>query len=325
MKWLRTLCCCVACALFAASASAADPTLRVGVLKFGSVGWELQVIRRHGLDRDEGIAVDVRELATTQATQVALQGRQVDAIVSDWFWVSYQRAEGADWTFFPFSSALGAVIVPAGSPIRSVADLAGRRLGVAGSPLDKSWLMLRAVSRRSDGLDLDDRATRTFGAPPLLAEELRAGRLDAVLTYWQFAARLEARGMTRLVGMDSIMAELGIARPIPLVGYVVSERWARERRPLVQGFVRASARAREILAESDAEWDAIAPITGAADREELARIRNAFRAGIPRHWGADERRDAARLYKILGEIGGAALVGRSADLQPGTFLEDINY
>jgi NitT/TauT family transport system substrate-binding protein len=325
MKWLLALCCCVLWALCGAPAGAAEMPLRLGILKFGSVGWELQVIRRHDLDRAEGIVLDVRELATTQATQVALQARQVDAIVSDWFWVSYQRGEGADWTFFPFSTALGAVIVPAGSPIRSVADLAGRRMGVAGSPLDKSWLMLRAVSRRSHGFDLNDRAAKTFGAPPLLGEELQAGRLDAVLTYWQFAARLEARGMTRLVGMDRIMEELGMARPIPLVGYVVSEGWARERRPLLQGFVRASARAREILATSEAEWEAIATMTGAADREELARIRDAFRAGIPRHWGADERREAARLYKILGEIGGAALVGRGTDLQPGTFLEDVNY
>jgi NitT/TauT family transport system substrate-binding protein len=283
------------------------------------------VIRRHELDRAEGIGLETLELATNPATQVALQAGRVDAIVSDWFWVSRQRAEGADWTFFPFSTALGAVIVPAGSAIRSLPDLAGQRLGIAGSPLDKSWLMLRAVARRKHGLDLNNAVTKSFAAPPLLSEQFEAGRLDAVLTYWQFAARLEARGMNRLLGMDEMMQELGIEKPIPLVGYVVSERWAKERGALVKAFVRASRRAREILATSDAEWEAIAPMTAASNRNELIRIRDAFRAGIPQSWSDEERRDAIRLYRLLAEIGGEALVGKSIDLQPGTFLDDVSY
>jgi NitT/TauT family transport system substrate-binding protein len=310
--------------LFPATAFAQAP-MRLGVLKFGTVNWELDVIRRHQLDRAEGIRVEWVELATNQATLVALQAGHVNAVVSDWFWVSRQRAEGADWTFIPFSTALGAVIVPAASRVHTLPELAGQRLGIAGSPLDKSWLMLRALARQKYGLDLNEAAKKSFAAPPLLGEQLEAGRLDAVLTYWQFAARLEARGASRLLGMDQVMQELGMTRPIPLIGYVVSERWAREHSDLVRGFVRASARAREILAGSDAEWEAIAPLTGTAGPDELNRLRDAFRAGIPRSWGKDERGDAARLYRLLAEIGGEALVGKSAELHPGTFLDDVGY
>jgi NitT/TauT family transport system substrate-binding protein len=325
MNRLWTFGCFVLCLFWISQASPAEMPLRIGVLKFGSVSWELEVMQRHGFDRAEGFRIERLELATNQATQVALQARQVDAIVSDWLWVSRQRGEGTDWTFFPFSTALGAVIVPQGSDIHSASDLAGRRLGIAGSPLDKSWLLLRALSRQKFGRDLNETAIKTFAAPPLLGEQLQAGRLDAVLTYWPFAAKLEARGMQRLIGMDGAMEELGIKRLVPLVGYVVSEQWAKEHRELVQAFLRASGRARQVLAESDSEWDTIAPMTGAADGKELARIRDAYRAGIPRRWGAEERRDAARLFRLLAEIGGKELVGRSAELQPGTFLEDVSY
>jgi NitT/TauT family transport system substrate-binding protein len=316
---------CLLVLLSVSPAGAAETPMRFGILKFGTVSWELRVIRNHELDRAEGITIEALELATNQATQVALQAERVDAIVSDWFWVSRQRAEGADWTFFPFSTALGAVVVSAGSEIRSLADLADRRIGIAGSPLDKSWLMLRALASRKHGLDLDKSAARSFAAPPLLGEQLLAGRLDAVLTYWPFAARLEAGGMNRLIGMDEVMRELGIASSIPLVGYVVSERWAERQGRTVEAFVRASRRARQILASSDAEWDAIAPLTGTGSREELIKVRDAFRAGIPRRWGEAERRDAARLYRMLAEIGGEALVGKSVDLQPGTFLDRVTY
>ena len=80
---------------------------------------------------------------------MALLSGDVDVIVSDWIWALRQRSEGEDLLFAPYSSALGALMVPAGSPVRSLADLAGRRLGVAGRPIDKSWLLLRAYSRRT--------------------------------------------------------------------------------------------------------------------------------------------------------------------------------
>src|SRR6516162_9403102 len=122
------------------------PAIRVGVLRFGTVSWEIDVIRQHGLDTAAGIAVESVELAAAPAAQVALQAGQVDAIVVDWLWVARQRAAGADWTLVPFSDAVGALIVPQASPIRDVPDLAGRALGIAGSPLDKSWLILRAYA-----------------------------------------------------------------------------------------------------------------------------------------------------------------------------------
>ena len=58
--------------------------------------------------------------------------RAADVIVSDWLWVSRERGLGAKLTFYPYSSALGAVMVPNSSTIRTLADLKGRKLAVAG-------------------------------------------------------------------------------------------------------------------------------------------------------------------------------------------------
>jgi NitT/TauT family transport system substrate-binding protein len=308
----------------AGSARAADP-LRVGVLKFGTVSWELDVIRQHGLDTAEGFAVESVELASTPATLVALQAGSVDTVVSDWFWVSRQRASGADWTFFPFSTAVGALVVAPQSPVRTLADLKGRRLGIAGSAVDKSWLILRAAAAQQDGLDLERDTDKSFAAPPLLDAELAAGRLDAVLTYWPFAARLEARGMRQIMSVGDAMQALGFESAVPMVGYVVAEHWAAAHRPLLAAFVRASRRADELLATSDEEWTRIAPRTGARDTAELLKLRDAYRAGIPRHWGDAERRDAERLYVLLAKTGGEALAGPVPLLQPGTFLDDVRY
>ena len=176
-------------------------------MRYGTLSWQLDVIAHHGLDRKEGLRIEPFELAGAPAAQLALQAGRVDLIVSDWLWVSRQRAEGGDLTFIPFSSAIGGLIVPAASPIRDVAGLAGQRLGIAGSALDKSWLVPRLFARARLGLDLETLADKSFGAPPLLSEALATGRLDAVLTYWPFAAKLEARGMRRLLSIGDALGE----------------------------------------------------------------------------------------------------------------------
>jgi len=303
----------------------AEPAIRVGSLRYGTLSWQLDVIAKHALDGTEGIRVEPLELAATPAAQLALQAGRVDLIVSDWLWVARQRAEGGDLTFIPFSKAIGALIVPAASPLHDVAGLAGQRLGVAGSAIDKSWLVLRLYARSQLGLDLDRVVDKSFGAPPLLSQELIAGRLDAVLTYWPFAAKLEAGGMRRVLSVGDALAALGITRDLPLTGYVVSSRWATENQAALDGFVAASRAADAILGASDTEWERIAPLTGAADTAELIKLRDAYRDGIPHHWGAAEREAAARLYKLLAEIGGTTIVASGSDLATGTFLDWVRY
>jgi NitT/TauT family transport system substrate-binding protein len=311
-------------ALALAPAGAATAPIRIGVLRFGTLSWELDVIRRHGFDRDQGVSLQPVEFAGAPATQVALQAGNVDMVALDWLWVSRQRSDGADWTFVPFSNAGGGLIVPAESPIRSVADLPGKKLGIAGSPIDKSWLILRAYAQRRLGLDLDSVVEKSFGAPPLLAEEMKAGRLDAMLTFWPFAAKAEAAGMRLVLGIDAAVSALGIAA-VPFIGYVFSQKWADSDRHRMAGFLACVDQARGILASDDAEWRTLSPLTGAADDAELERLKSWYRRGIPEHWGAVEQDAAAQLYQILAEIGGPALVGPAHTIAPGTFWPDAAF
>jgi len=302
----------------------ADSPLRIAVLKFGTVSWVMDVIEHHELDETYGVDIQEVQLASNQATLVALQAGRVDCVVSDWLWVSRQRAAGADWTFFPFSTDLGALVAARGAPVHGLADLRNRRLGVAGSPLDKSWVIVQALAQEQH-VDLARDARLSFGAPPLLNQELLAGRLDAVLTYWNFAAPLESRGLPAVLSVSDALRQLGFKTAIPLVGYVVSERWARAHPRALAAFVSATREADSILATSDAEWQWLGPRTGAHSPAELNALRDAFRAGIPAHWGNDERREASALYALFARVGGQTLVGSSPRLQPGTFLDTVSY
>ena len=160
---------------------------------------------------------------------------------------------------------------------------------------------------------------KSFAAAPLLAEELAHGRLDAALTFWPFAAKAEAAGMRRVLAVEDAIQALGIPPGVPITGYVFSEKWADRNREPVKAFFAAARKARDLLATSDAEWEALRPLTGAASDAELQQLRDYYRRGIPRQSGPAEQAAAGQLYAILAKVGGPALVGPAATLAPGTF------
>lgn len=310
---------CLLCCTLLTTAAQAGERVRVGVLKFGTVNWELDVIRAHRFAEREGIELEVLPLATKNATNVAIQGGAVDMIVSDWIWVSRQRAMGRTYTFAPYSMALGAIMTRPDAGVETLAGLKGKRLGVAGGPVDKSWLLLRAYARKTLGEDLATLVEPNFAAPPLLNQLALRGEVPAVLNYWHYAARLEAAGLRSLVKVTDVLSELGVATPIPLVGWVFDQEWADAHRDAVAGFFRASRAAKRMMLESDAEWDRLRPLMKVRDDAEFRALREAYRAGIPRRFGAPEVEAARRVFEILAREGGEALVGSSRILSPGTF------
>lgn len=316
-----------AAALVSRPSSATGPSfatakVRIGVLKFGTVSWALDTMKQHKFDTASGIDLEVIDFAGEDATNVAMLAGAIDMIVTDWLWVSRQRSEGVDLTLVPYSTAVGAIMVKEESPIRTIADLKGKKIGVAGGPLDKSWLLIQALARRDHGLDLPATSDIVFGAPPLISEKAMQGELDAVLNFWHFCARLEANGFRRLIGANDAAKALGASGAVSALGYVFHDEWANENPDAVRGFIKASAQAKDLLARSDDEWLRLAPIVR-AQGEELAKLRDRYREGIPRRPIAEDAADAGRLYRVLAEIGGERLVGSAPEMAPGTFWQEL--
>lgn len=299
--------------------------IKIGLLKFGTVNWEMNVIAHHNLAKTEGVSIEISPMANLQANKIALLGGAVDMIVADWLWVSRQRDAGADYTFVPYSRAIGAVIVPKDSKIKNLSDLKGMRVGISGGPLDKSWLMLRARVKHEYGFDLDNHVDKVFGAPPLLSAQMLEGRLDALITFWHYAARLEAKGYRSLSRLSETVEALGVPSSVPFIGFTFSEQWADANREKVEAFIRASRKAKYILGTSNTEWSRIKAKTKARDEDTLSALRDGYRAGIPQRWGRAEREGARRMYSILAKYGGEKLVGPGTELAPGTFWPAINY
>ncbi len=299
--------------------AATGPEVRLGILQFGTVQWVGDIIRRHGLDAANRFTLSPVTLANTDAGRVALMAGAADVVVSDWMFVAGQRAAGTKLCFAPFSSSTGGVMVAAGSPVRSLADLARRKLGVAGGPADKSWLIVRAAAKAAAGLDLAAAADVVYGAPPLLNAKLLQGELDAVLTYWNFAARLEAAECRQVASVDDCARGLGLPASMSLVGFVFHEDWATRNAAAINGFLTAVAAADELLAGSDAAWQEIRPLMNAPEEKLFQRFRQRFVEGITRPSAEAQAQAAAQLFEVLRRTGGAQATDGLQSLPAGIF------
>jgi NitT/TauT family transport system substrate-binding protein len=308
------------CLLVWATPTLASETLRIGLQTTGTFAWQLDVIRRHNLALIAGLDLKITEYASPDAGKLALNSDSVDLAVVDWLWVARTRALGARLLFYPYSSAVGSIMVKADSPLRSIGDLKGRVLAVAGGPLDKSWLIVQAAAIRQ-GIDLKRDMTLQYGAPPLMFQKLLQGEAEASLNYWNFCARLEAQGYRRLLDVRDAEVALGLKEPVALIGYAFTEDFAASHKSTIDRFIAIAQNANDIMRRSDEEWDALRPLMNAEDERTFKAYRDQTREGMPQRTVAAEQADARALFKTLAGIGGPELVGPLQELDPGLYYQ----
>ena len=299
-------------------AAMAAPEVRVGTLQFGTVNWELGVIG-DGIDAKHGFTLKPVVLADKDATSVALLSGDVDAIVTDWIWVAKQRSLGRDFTFVPFSRSVGALMVDPAKGYKTIGDLKGKSLGIAGGASDKSWVLLQAYAQKTEAMDIAKSVDAQFAAPPMLNELMMRGKLDGVLNFWNFNARLKEQGMVPLITIGEILPALGIKTSPPLLGWVFSEKWAKDNPALANGLIDASYAAKHAMKTDDALWQKLRPKMD-ADSDSLFEILKAgYREGIPEGYNEADVAAAAEAFDLMRDIDKNAVGGLDA-LPAGTFF-----
>ncbi len=291
--------------------------IKLAVLKYGTVNWELNVIKHHKLDEKYGINIDITYLTNKNASAIALMSDAVDMIVTDWIWVSRQRDKGENFSLIPYSTAAGAIMVPKDSYINSINDLKNVQIGIAGGSIDKSWILIRAYTIKKFGYDIAKNIEPAYAAPPLINGMVTRGELDGALNYWNYSARLKALNFKNIISVTDVLPSLGIGETLPLIGYVFREEWAKNNPKTIKSFMAASNEARKILASSDEEWKRIKKITGAKNQETLNALKEGFRKGIPNEDTNEYIIPIKNAFKILANLGGKDLVGDSKELANG--------
>lgn len=299
---------------------AETPQIRAAVLKIGTVNWELDTIKRNGFDLANEFELIVQPFADNGATRVALAGDEADLAVADWIWVARQRAAGKDYVFIPYSKAVGGLVVPADSPAKSLKDMAGQKIGIAGGPLDKSWLILQAYAQQKYDIELAASTEQVFGSPPLIFKSALQGKMGGAINFWHFLAKMKAAGMRELVSVADASTALGLNPETPLLGYVMKESFILENPNIALKLYKASRTAKALLASDDGAWEPLRKQMNVTTEKQFETLRDDFRAGIP-NGRAIDKADANKLLQLMAELGGEKLVGKATTLPAGLFAE----
>ncbi|WP_306262749.1 ABC transporter substrate-binding protein [Pararhizobium sp. IMCC21322] len=300
--------------------AAETPQIRAAILKTGTVNWELDTIKRNGFDTANEFELIVQPFADNGATRVALAGGEADVAVADWIWVARQRAAGKDYVFIPYSKAVGGLVVPADSPAQSLQDMVGQKIGIAGGPLDKSWLILQAYALQEYDMQLAASTEQVFGASPLIFKTALQGKLGGAINFWHFLAKMKAAGMRELVSVADAAKALGLNPDTPLLGYVMKDSFILENPDIAQKFYNASRAAKALLANDDSAWEPLRKQMNVTTDKQYETLRADFRAGIPNK-GAIDKVGADKFLQLMAELGGKKLVGAATTLPAGLFAE----
>ena len=190
---LRALAAAAIPLLASAAPRCAADVIRVAVQKTGTVAWEIAVMKARGLDKAAGLDVETTRTRLDRGRQDRAAGRRGG---HHRLRLAVGRAGALAWRqtpvhalFVPRSARDGGKELAASirSPISRAARLA--------SPADRStragsWL--QAARSESKAVDLARSAHPAYGAPPLIAEKLAHGELDAALEFWNFCVDLES-------------------------------------------------------------------------------------------------------------------------------------
>ena len=292
------------------------PTVRLGALAYGTVNWELDTIKNNKLDEKHGFILEVVPMGGGSASDIAFLGGEIDVMVSDVIWAAAQRAEGRDLKFIPYSTAVGGIMVKVDSGISSLKDLANKRIGIAGGPLDKSWLILQAYAKQQGLIDLKTDTKQEFGAPPIMFKAAMTGDIDGVINFWHFQAKAKAAGLKEIISVQDAAKSLGLDPSVPLLGYIVNGKMDDK---LSQGLFAASREAKAMLGSDDAAFEAIRKRMKPKNDAQFDALKAGFRAGIPASETVDEEA-VDKTLQMMAKLGGPDLVGKATTLPKDLFI-----
>jgi NitT/TauT family transport system substrate-binding protein len=294
--------------------SYAQSNLRIGVLAYGTVNWELDVIKHHNLDKKNGFNLDIVNLASKNAQLVSLQAKDVNMIVNDWLWVNAQKSKGKNYSYYPYSKATGTLVVNEKSNIKTLLDLKGKNIGIAGGVYDKTWLLVRAYGKSKYDIDLQDIVSPMYAQAPILYKKMQDNSLQAAINFWHFNAKLEANNIKPLIEIKDILKQFDIKDDVSFVGWTFDSDFANENKDLINGFLKASKEAKDLLKNSNEEWNRIKKQMNVKNDVEFEALKSGYKKGIIDEFNKDSINDLEKIYKILLKEGGDKFVSESVSL-----------
>jgi NitT/TauT family transport system substrate-binding protein len=297
-------------------------TVKVTVID-GPQLYPLHVMETRGIAGKYKLNIEQFPVANPQAQFTVMQTAEFQIGLTGPLTVALMRAQGFKvvcvYSMYRYTND---VIVPVDSPIKTIGDLKGKRIGVFGGPSSATTWLLRLVTVRAFGFDVFKDAKMQFSAPPLLAGLLEKGDLDAIMALDPFVLNLLLTKKYRIIGnIGQIWRETSGQEPM-VVAVAMNETWAKANPDAARRFVAAYKEATEYLRANDDVWPDLAKRWNITTQEGIDLLRARTVPNLLTRWDGkfldDQHAFLAEVIRVFGDA-----EGMPKQIPPGTF--DTNY
>ena len=176
--------------------------VRLGISKLGAMT-DVWIADKDGIFKKHGLDLTIVDIPLTSQSIQVLMSKSVDISLQIPGAAFQAKEQGFDITLVGQNETAGtvppvsnALIVPTNSPVKTIKDLAGKRLGTP-SPHGQSYAALKELFQRA-GVSID--GVQFVMAPfPTHADLLRSGQVDAVVALDPYTTQILKSGWGRVV------------------------------------------------------------------------------------------------------------------------------
>lgn len=229
-------------ALMAGPTMANEPVkIRLGDLAQSINGNASGVMVAQGFDKKHGVSVEYTVYPTLDGLFTAVRGKQVDIGFGGWTAFAAFRANGLPvTTIFPVGKDTSLdVLVPVDSPVKSLADLKGRKVGSFAGAAGNATVLLRVLTSQYYGYDPGKTGDLQYAGPGLLPTLTEKGEIAAALLFDPLAARAIASGKFRSIANLSALYREKTGEDFLWIGYATNDDFMNRHPKAVEGFTRA--------------------------------------------------------------------------------------
>ena len=227
-----------------------------------------QLFKKHNLDPQ------IQKLLSPAAIHPLIAEGKVDIGFGGFTIMAIARSQGRPVVVFSvLTSPTNFVLVPKDSPVKGLADLKGKKVGLFGGPGATTSAVFFIIAKRWHGVDLAKDAQLVTAPSPALVGLLDKKELDAALVGTNESLQLFLTGKYRIILDLAEEWERRAGRPPAHVSMDTTEAFAKANPEIIRDFIRAYREAVRLTRERADLWEEYGKSLGITSREGIALLR----------------------------------------------------
>jgi ABC-type nitrate/sulfonate/bicarbonate transport system substrate-binding protein len=303
-----------AAAIFALALAAPAAAQEPVKIKLGDPAQSLnsiasQTMIRQGFDKKHGIAVEYVTFPTLDGLFTAIRGKAVDVGFGGWTAFAQFRSKGAPITMiYPVGRGISLdVVVPANSPLASLADLKGKKIGSYAGAAGTATVLLRVLTSKYFGFDPGKTNHLQYAGAALLPDLAAKGDLDAVLLFDPIAVRAIASGKFKSIANLSKLYKEKVGDDFLWIGYASNDDFIAKHPEALKAFNKAWLEAVAYVKANPAVFDPLVKQLG-LDEAGAKMLRERVIADYVTEWTAKDIAAFKKFRDLANEVMGTGFL-----------------